>query len=243
MAEQQNTTVGYLAPYSSSGGGFFDNVRPLVPEGVTLEIEALDLVEGPLTSALGKEGLGLERALRIVESHPAWQGAVLVGAPIQLYLPGLSESIRNSVSIPVTTALEASIAGLKALGVGRVLLMTPFDGPLNELVRAFLAERGIDAVSGPQPTDDYRDAANVGTDDIYALVEEGLAQAGEVEGIYFQAAILDPLPILERMEADFNLPIVASASSMLWHILSLLGHRHRVEGGGRLYREWPALKD
>ena len=45
MAEQQNTTVGYLAPYSS-GGGFFDNVRPLVPESVNLEIEALDLVGG-----------------------------------------------------------------------------------------------------------------------------------------------------------------------------------------------------
>jgi hypothetical protein len=244
MTQDQKVTVGYLAPYSGNDA-FFDNVKPLVPSNITLEIEALDLVEGTLTSLVGKEQLGVERAQAIFERHPAWRGAVLVGAPVQLYAPGLPGSIRNSTSIPVTTALEASIAGLKALGAHRVMLMTPFDGPLNEMVRGFLSERGIESVLGSPPTADFRTAANVGPDDIYKLVTDGLAQAGEVDAIYFQAAILDPLPVLERMEADFKLPIVASASSMLWHILSLLGERHPVEGkgGGRLYREWPALKD
>jgi len=39
MTQDQHITVGYLAPYSGNGA-FFDNVKPLIPGNITLEIEA-----------------------------------------------------------------------------------------------------------------------------------------------------------------------------------------------------------
>ena len=236
----ETTSVGFLSPVSASSPHFADFNR-FVPDGVTVGIGALELVEGPLTSLQGKEDVGVERSERLVGENPDWRSAAILGAPVQLYNPGMAQKVRDRVSIPITTALEASIAALKAFGVSKILLMTPFDESLNVMCRAFLSGAGIAATSGPQPTPYYRDAQNLGPDEVYRLTAEGMANAGGVEAIYFQGAILDPLPIMERLEADMQAPIVASNPAMLWHLLSLVGQRHSVPNGGRLLAEWPAL--
>ena len=53
--------------------------------------------------------------------------------------------------------------------------------------------------------------------------------------------MLDPLPVLDRLETDLGVPAVASNPAMLWHTLSLLGQRYSIPGAGQLLREWPAL--
>ena len=63
-----------------------------------------------------------------------------------------------------------------------------------------------------------------------------------MDGIIFQAArLLTPIGFLERLEQDFDIPVVASNPAILWHLLSTLGRTYHVESGGRLLREWPAL--
>ena len=43
------------------------------------------------------------------------------------------------------------------------------------------------------------------------------------------------------MEADLNVPIVASNPAMLWFILSKLGLSYRIAGYGKLLSSWPPL--
>ena len=62
-----------------------------------------------------------------------------------------------------------------------------------------------------------------------------------MDAIYFQGALLDPLPILDKLEAELKLPIVASNPAMLWLILSKLGLRYTISGYGKLLSSWPAL--
>ena len=54
------------------------------------------------------------------------------------------------------------------------------------------------------------------------------------DAIYFQGALLDPIKVLDKMEADLNVPIVASNPAMLWFILSKLGLSYRIAGYGKL---------
>ena len=216
-------------------------VRKSRTDSKILGIGALDLVQGALTSLKGKEDLAAERAVKVIGDNPEWRSAAVLGAPVQVYNPGLAQKVRARVSIPITTALEASAAALKALGASRILLMTPFDETLNAQCREFLASYGIDAVSGPQPAAYYRDAENLGPDDVYRLTAEGMAGAGDVQAVYFQGAIFDPLPIIEKLEVDMKVPIVASNPAMLWHLVALVGARFSVPNGGKLLEKWPAL--
>jgi maleate isomerase len=65
--------------------------------------------------------------------------------------------------------------------------------------------------------------------------------AGDADGIYFQGARLDPLPIIATLEEKLGVPVVASNPAMLWHILSRLGVKCSVSGYGKLLEKWPAL--
>jgi maleate cis-trans isomerase len=62
-----------------------------------------------------------------------------------------------------------------------------------------------------------------------------------VDAIYFQGAVLDPLKVIETLEQDTELPVVASNPAMLWFILSQLGRRYSIDGHGKLLRQWPAV--
>ena len=68
-----------------------------------------------------------------------------------------------------------------------------------------------------------------------------MAAAGDVEALYFQGAVLNPLDVIDEMESEFGVPVVASNPAMLWSIASKLGRSFSIQGKGRLVREWPPL--
>jgi len=53
--------------------------------------------------------------------------------------------------------------------------------------------------------------------------------------------VLDPIKILEKIETDLGLTVIASNPAMLWYVLSKLGYSYPLSGYGRLMREWPAI--
>jgi maleate isomerase len=73
------------------------------------------------------------------------------------------------------------------------------------------------------------------------MTKKSLLEQSGVDAIYFQGALLDPIPVLEKMENELEIPIVASNPAMLWFVLSTLGLSYRIPGYGRLLSTWPAL--
>jgi maleate cis-trans isomerase len=126
-----------------------------------------------------------------------------------------------------------------ALSISQPVLLTPFDAPLNERLAAFLTERGIEPVLPTTSFSSIEAAAAASPDKVFALAKRELAVASGADGIYFQGGRLDPMPVLERMERELHTTVIASNPAMLWHILTKLGLRFHIEGGGRLLYEWP----
>src|SRR5258707_11187085 len=100
---------------------------------------------------------------------------------------------------------------------------------------------GIESCFLPQILRAHTDALKLSADDVEEMTRRALAEYPEVDAIYFQGALLDPIPILEKMEAQLNLPIIASNPAMLWIILSKLGLKYQITGYGKLLSQWPAL--
>jgi maleate isomerase len=163
-----------------------------------------------------------------------------MGAPMEVENPGFADRLREALDVPVTTALGAGAASLRALGVRRAVLLTPFDERLKGMLRDHLAGVGIDAVL---PTDAFAsvaDAMRATPEEVYRLAVDAVAAADGVEAVYFQGAPLNPIAVIERIESDLGIPVVASNPAMLWRLASLLGHTFSVPNAGRLLREWPA---
>src|SRR5581483_2015480 len=98
----------------------------------------------------------------------------------------------------------------------------------KQIDRYYLADFPIESLYPPQTLRAHTDAQKLSSDDVETMTRSALAKYSGVDAIYFQGALLDPIPILEKLEADLNLPIIASNPAMLWAILSKLGLRYEI---------------
>jgi hypothetical protein len=212
----------------------------LVPANVDVLYEQLVLHDGVLNDVQGKLDLIVSRAVQFAENQKL-DGLVFPGAPREVLNPSLFKAFSETLKIPVATALRSSAAALKTVSARRVLLLTPFDASLNQLIRDFLSQFDIVAASPSEILRHYTDAVKMTSDDVIAYARRAIAEQAQVDAIYFQGAVLDPMDCLEQMERELKLPVVASNPAMNWYMLSKLGLKHPRSGYGKLLSSWPAL--
>lgn len=239
MADQRLTRLGWLGP-SLPTSSHIKKFLNLVPANVEVVFEQLILHDGVLKDVRGKTQLIVDRAAQFAERENL-HGLIFPGAPREVFNPGLFDAFSAALRIPVATALRSSAAALTTFSAKRVLLLTPFDAPLNELIRRFLGEFSIAAISPGETLEHYTDALKMTSDDVIAYARRAIAEHHSVDAIYFQGAVLDPMDCLEQMERELNLPVVASNPAMNWYMLSTLGLRNPVTGYGQLLASWPLL--
>ncbi len=233
--------IGFVTPISSSSP-HFEPFKAFIPREVEMEFEGLGIVRGSLESLAGTGDMVVETSARLARER-GWRGVIVSGAPVEVLNPGLLGRLKDALDVPVTTALESCVEALKALSTPRVLLLTPFVEVMNKRIRDYLTDCAIDAVSPADTFDDYRDAMTVEPEDVYALTEKALEGTPDVDAIYFQGAVLDPLKVLDRIEQSLARPVVASNPAMLWFMLSRVGFSCSISGYGKLLRDWPDIKD
>jgi len=238
MAEGAKTRIGFVSGGASSMP-HYNSFLPLVPADIELEFRGLQLYGKSLYEIADKKETIVQRVKDFIAER-GWEGVIVTAAPTEVLNPGLYDALERALAVPFTTALHACIAALRVYRAPRVLLLTPFDARLNELIVRHLAEAGVTAVA-PHSFNELAVPKRMPPDEVFDLTKKNLAAAGTVDAIYFQGAVLDPIKVLEKIESDLKATVVASNPAMLWYVLSRLGMKHPVGGYGRLLREWPAL--
>ena len=238
MAETIKATIGFV----SGGAGsmpHYNSFLPLIPTEINLAFQGLELYGESLYPIAGKKETIVERIIALTATRQ-WDGAIVTAAPTEVLNPGLFQDLQTALSVPFTTALHACVAALRVYHAKRVLLLTPFDEPLNKLICQHLDNAGVAAVA-PHPFTDLAIPKQMDPDEVFELAKAHLNPADPVDAIYFQGAVLDPIKALEQIETDLGTTVIASNPAMLWYVLSKLGLSYPMAGYGRLMREWPAL--
>ena len=193
-----------------------------------------------LYDARGKVEPLIGQVRELIAEH-GWDGVIISGAPKEALNPGMWERVSGELTTPIALALRSSVAALKAFASKRILLMTPVDDQLKKMYRDYIAGFGIESFFPSQTLRAHTDALKLTSRDVEAMTRSALASYPDVDAIYFQGALLDPLPVLEKMEGELKLPIIASNPAMLWLILSKLGRKYEIAGYGKLLSSWPQL--
>jgi maleate cis-trans isomerase len=228
--------IGSSAPSSPHLNSF----RAFAPKDVDFTIVQEVNPGASLWDAQGKLDSLIGQMNDLVELHE-WNGVIISGGPKEVLNAGMWERLAAEVKVPVATALRSSVAALKVFAAARILLMTPVDDKLKELYRDYLAGFGIEAVYPPQTLGVYTDAQKLTPADVAQMTRETFAAHAGIDAIYFQGALLDPIPILDKLEIELKLPIIASNPAMLWLILSKLGLSYNIRGYGELLASWPSV--
>ncbi len=239
MSESLHPKIGFLgssAPSSPHHASF----KRFVPHDVELTFLQESGAHNSLYDAKDKVPALIAESRELIAQR-SWDGLIISGAPKEALNPGMWEQVSRALNIPVGLALRSSVAALNAFAAKRILLMTPVDNQLKQMYRDYLGSFDIESLYPPQTLRAHTDAVNLTADDVESMTKKALAEFPEIDAIYFQGALLDPIPILDKLENELNRPIVASNPAMLWLVLSKLGLTYHIAGYGRLLSSWPAV--
>jgi maleate cis-trans isomerase len=238
MAETLKASIGFVSGGQSSMP-HYNSFLPIIPKEVEIDFQGLQLYDASLYEIGDKKDLIVDRVKDFVADR-GWNGVIVTAAPTEVLNPGLYDALNAALTIPFTTALNACVAALRVYSAPRVLLLTPFDARLNQLIVEHLAKAGVTAIS-PNSFDELAIPKRMTPDEVFELTKTNLAAAGKVDAIYFQGAVLDPIKCLERIESELKMTVISSNPAMLWYVLSKLKLSYPMTGYGRLLREWPGL--
>ena len=240
MVDDVKARIGFV----SGGAGsmpHYNSFLPIVPKEIEIDFQGLELYGKSLYEIADKKEIIVRRVSEFVANR-GWNGVIVTAAPTEVLNPGLFDSLKAALSVPFTTALHACVAALRVYSAPRVLLLTPFDARLNELIVQHLQKVGVTAIA-PHSFEELAVPKRMTPDEVFELTKKNLAAVGKVDAIYFQGAVLDPIKCLDRIESELNATVIASNPAMFWYVLSKVGLKYPMSGYGRLLREWPAVSE
>jgi maleate cis-trans isomerase len=238
MTINRNITLGLLSP-ATPNRPHFKHIDALLPLGVSLIHEGLGLLGDAYQDLADKADAVIAKAKDFVARNKV-DGVVLTGGFIGLFNPGIDVKVSEAIKLPVATAVSSAVAALQLYKARSVLLMTPFDAKSDRVIKDYLEGLGFTVRLGP--AFEGRKAGSgvdLTPDELFDLVVKTYRSFAAADAIYFQGATMDPLPIIERLENELNVPVIASNPAMFWNILSKLGVKDSVKGYGRLLDDWP----
>ena len=240
MAETIKAKIGFVSGGRSSMP-HYRSFTPLIPQDVRIDFEGLGLYGESLYEIADKKEIIVRRVKELAAKFD-WQGVIVTAAPTEVLNPGLYGALEAALPVPFTTALHACVAALRVYSAKRVLLLTPFDARLNALICRHLEKAGVSAVA-PHPFQELGIPKRMSPDEVFELTKKSMGTVAKVDAVYFQGAVLDPIKVLEGIETELGMTVIASNPAMLWYLLSRLKLAYSITGHGRLLREWPELRD
>jgi len=144
----------------------------------------------------------------------------------------LVDDVRAIVNCPVVATSAAMVAALRALGVLRIGLATPYPRDVTEAERRFLLASGFDVVSCQCLGRSGAAVRPTTFQEITALV--CAVDAPSVEAIFVSCTDLRALEIVDELERRLGKPVLTSNQVTLWGILHALNRRPCLTGFGRV---------
>ncbi len=228
--------IGRISPSPETAGA--EEWRRSLPEGVCL-VETRTLVHDVTAEGLAEMVTQVERAASELAS--ARVDLILQAGTAAAFFRGLGhdreliQRITSLTKIPATTTLTAVVEALRALGVRRVAVATPYLPEMDAKLGEVLRQSGFE-IAGMKGLGLRRsiDMGDLRPEAAYRLAREVARAAPDADGILVSCGNLRTFEIIEPLETDTGLPTVTSNQAGLWQALRLTGVEDRLAGLGRL---------
>lgn len=168
---------------------------------------------------------------------------ILAQTSASLFAADYDEQVTHRISVaahcPALTSAQAVGRAVRALGVRRIGLVSPYSERVNGLMRDYLAKKhGVEvpALEGFGATDSYA-IGQLGPENAraaFARIDRPQIEAFVVPGGNFPT-----MPSIAAWEREFGKPVVTTNQASVWGMLRALGGG-RIAGFGRLLEEVPA---
>ncbi|MFI5011672.1 MAG: arylmalonate decarboxylase [Hyphomicrobiales bacterium] len=210
-------------------------IQAMLPVGVSLHCTRLKLVGSTQEELLGMTERVEEASQLLADAQPhriLFHCTATTTFDVAM-AARLKQRIEQATGIPATVTSEALIAAFAALGVRRLVLVTPYIASVNEREVAFLRHHGIDVLrEHGLGLPGGKEFATVEPAVWYRLAMEH--RHDEADAYFISCAQVRAAEVIEVLECDLGRPVVTSNTAAVWRCLRESGLQDAVRGFGRL---------
>lgn len=136
--------------------------------------------------------------------------------------------------VPTSNPITAAIAAFRALGVGRIAIVTPYTVEVTTPVVDLFSDAGftVPAVASFLESNDLV-VARISEESVAAAVRT-IAGEHECDAVFVSCTSLRTMGIIDGLEQEIGVPVVSSNVALFWHLLRQAGVDDPIPGRGRL---------
>lgn len=215
---------------------------PLLPSGVTSNHNRLSRPGAGINSdSLVKMAESIDRAAYdLAQAHPE---LILYGCTTGSFLHGIgreaetADKIAAVTGIPALTTSTAVVAALRAAGMRRVFMLTPYPDDINRHEVEFLAHYGIEVTGFDGFRCETSEAIRaVSSEQVAQLALRHSHKVAACDGLFISCTNLLTIDQIAGLEKKFDKPVVSSNQASLWAVLQAMGVDTGGIAAGRLFR-------
>lgn len=231
--------IGYTSPPSATEVFPYEFYK-IVPEGVTLVVHTLPLVERTEDEVDRSYEASL-RAAKIM-ARAGVDILVLGGLPINVSrgfenLDVLVSETEKEVGIPITTSATAQREAFKTLGCRKVGIVQPYDESHDARHMDYMREFGMEPLGCARAEAKFIELGQVPDEVAPRLGRELVECYPDVDTIYYSCPHWAMVGAIEPLERDCGVTVVQPLQAIVWQALRRVGVNDPIDGFGRLLRE------
>jgi len=136
---------------------------------------------------------------------------------------------------PAASTATAIVTAMHVLGIGNVVLNSPYEQAMNDLERSFLAEADITVLADRALALPVPDGMCGATPDVWVETTVALAR-DDAEAYFVSCTNIQAIDAIAELEAKLGKPVVTSNQAALWYALRRCGIKDDIPALGRLFR-------
>ena len=214
----------------------------VAPRGVSFHSTRVLLTE-TTPEALIRMEEDLDQAARLIETiNPH---AVVYACTSGSFVKGLGwdrlivDKLQSIAGCPAITTSTAMVEALRALGIRKVALATPYLDVVNEREVEFLQKSGFEVVRCRGLGLSGRTIREQPPEKVYELAKS--VDVSEADGLFISCTDFRAIEVIDLLETELRKPVLSSNQVTLWALLKILNRPDLVKGYGRLLAEMPSF--
>jgi maleate isomerase len=232
--------IGYTSPPLTTEVFPYEFYR-MVPEGVTLVVTTLAIVE----RSKSEVDQSYEISMKAVREMAAAGVDIVVlgGVPINLSrgaenARAMIRDLEGELKVKVATSASCQASAAKALGCRKVVVAQPYEASETERIAGYAQHLGCEVLGALGWGSPFNQIGRIPREAALEMGRKLLRQHSDADTILFPSPHWPTLGAIEPIEREFGVNVVSALQAIVWHALRRVGVTDRIEGCGRLFREF-----
>lgn len=232
--------IGYTAPPVTAETFPYEFYK-VVPDGVTLAIATLAITVMSKTEIDQSYARSMMAARTMVE---AGVDAIMFGGiPVTLSRgeqnnEAIASSLEAALGVRVSTSAAAQERAARALGCKKIVIAHAYDSSQHARQAGYVSKFGCEVLGITGWGTVLPKFGCVPRDAAYEMARDLLKQYPEADSVFFPSMQWPTIEAIEPLEKEFGVTVVSASQAAIWDGLRICGIPDKIEGYGRLLREF-----